>query len=224
MTDQNVGFSIYISDRERERLEMERRKRETNSNKISVSPSVPEPVRESPVSAATLITEPIQYNEPDCDAESSSDEAPELTDEEIFALSTKTPIVSVSNICTDDAPHKAKHMQGVAAYHRSVCDNCNICVGYEPKDKNSGTCAVCSCSLIHHLKSINMEQFVSDESSSDEEEWEDDSDDDDNGDGDDDDDDGDGLGPAESDEDADQGSDEELGDADEGGEEPSSSH
>lgn len=220
MTDPNVGFSIYISDRERERLEMERRKRETNPNKIVLPPPALEPIREAPISAATLSSEPLQYNEPASDAESSSDEAPELTDEEIFAMATKTPIVSVSNISTEDTPHKAKQIEGMAAYHRSICDNCNICVGYEPKDKKSGTCAVCSCSLIHHLKSINMEQFPSDDESSDEEEWEDDDDDDDTGNGDDDDDDG--LGPAESEED-DQDYEEAV-DHDEGGEEPSSSH
>lgn len=220
MTDPNVGFSIYISDRERERLEMERRKRETNLSKTSFPPPAPEPIREAPISMATLSSAPLESSEPPSDAESLNDEAPELTDEEIFALATKAPIVSVSNVCMDDTPYNAKHMESMAAYNRSICDNCNVCAGYEPKDKNSGTCAVCSCSLIHHLKSINMEQLPSDDESSDEEEWEDD--DDDAGDGDDGNDDDDGLYQAESEEDDEQGHEESL-EGDGGGEEPSSS-
>ena len=202
MTDPDVGFSIYISDRERERLEMERRKKATNSKPPAISSlasPVPPVASVAPISAATSSKAPVKEENQHLESSSSSDEAPEPTDEEIFLATTKLPIVSVSNISNDDTPWKAKHMQSMAASNRSICDNCDLCSGYETNDKSPGKCAACACDLIHHLKSIDMDKDPSDSDQSDEEEWEDDDDDEH---GDDNDDDGDdGLGPAEPEED-----------------------
>ena len=202
MTDPNVGFSIYISDRERERIELERRKQAGKAKTPTTSTG---PVTSSIAPLSPKKDDSFVPKEP-LVAESETariDGAKQPTDDELFQTQLPLPIVSVSNITADDTPWKAKYIAELMASQKSVCDNCGRCDGYVVAVKTPGKCSSCSCDLIHHLKSIDLERNESEESDTDEEEWEDDEEgdsdgDDENGDGhddgDDEDDDGDDGG------------------------------
>lgn len=184
MTDPNVGFSIYISDRERERLEMERRRAQ---KKEEDKPSPPAPVSVAPaVLASSAPALEITTQVEELHIEPKDEEEADI--EAILAAQVALPILTVSNITDDDTPWKAKQLQKEMADRKSLCDNCNRCGGYEPRSVkgavDSGQCKSCACDLIHHLKSFESDEPRSDEEDYEEEEWEDD--DDDDGDGDDD--------------------------------------
>lgn len=199
MTDPNVGFSIYISDRERERLELERRKQ---AAQVQPPATVSAPVMPVQPVAATIPSEtetkidPVPQDEATSDTQESTAPKEAPTDEEIFASLREEPIVRVSNITTDDTPWMAKYICELAEKHRSVCDHCGKCEGYVPKPGNPGKCQDCHCDLIFHLKATDIDIFKADSDSEEEEEWDDDVLDDDEDDQNDDDDDDGAPGPS----------------------------
>lgn len=182
MTDPNVGFSIYISDREREKLEMERRRAQKNND------AKPQP--SAPVSAAPVVlaasAPPLEITQQVEELHIEPKDEEEADIEAILAAQITLPILTVSNVTDDDTPWKAKQLQKEMADRKSLCDNCNRCGGYEPRSVkgavDSGSCKSCACDLIHHLKSFESDEPRSDEEDYEEEEWEDDDDEDgDNG-------------------------------------------
>lgn len=176
MTDPNVGFSIYISDRERERLEKERRRGEAEGKQKEVS--------NVPLLVDSSINEALKANQEENEGveevveEKVAEEAQEEEKEEeeaILAALASVPVVSISNVNEDELPWKAKHMQEWLAGRRSVCEACEECRGWESEStKKGGNCASCGCDLIHHLKSCEGDRDAWNEEDDEEEEWEED--------------------------------------------------
>ena len=173
MTDPNVGFSIYIPDRERERIELERRKQAGKAS-ASIGPTARRSTVSVPSGSSVYAHEPKKDETLNNLEISSVEEAKSPTDEELFASQLSMPIVSVSNVTADDIPWKSKYMLELAESHRSICDQCGRCDGYVMAVKTPGKCASCSCDLIHHLKAVELDRKEEDSSDTDEEEWEDD--------------------------------------------------
>jgi hypothetical protein len=180
MTDPNVGFSIYISDREREKIELERRRAAASTN--------PKPLTQSLVSAPVTLpiasilpqssSAPSQKEEaPTPVSVASSGEVAAPTDEEIFERLKVQPIVSVSNVTDDDTPWRTKYALERIAKFKSVCENCDKCDGYEANDKKVGICSCCNCELIFHLKSVDFDTTLVEDDDNEEEEWEEDEED-----------------------------------------------